>query len=254
MPAFYFKTRHGRGRYIAKSDLNPDSHVPQGRKFYLHKPERSIKPWRTNAREENLKQKSRVKPLRAGLSFYFHVDFDNVSEHELGLLCYAIRPTEAFRHKIGMGKPIGLGKVRLDPVGLFYIDRMKRYQETSLFEACRYHAGWLSARENLQEWPDAYARERQEAAHGLASGQSFETLRSLFAGTMDKDIQRALELLGDPTMVRYDVHTPQIAGARQPREMEQETYRWFVENDRKTRPQFLAPLTQDTHELPTLER
>jgi hypothetical protein len=254
MPAFYFKARHGRGRYIAKSDLSPDSHVPQGRKFYLHKPERAIHPWETYAKDENLKQKSRVRPIQAGLSFYFHVDFDNVSERELGLLCYAIRPTEAFRHKIGMGKPLGLGKVRLDPVGVFYIDRLQRYQETSLFDACRYHAGWLGAGENPQNWPDLYARERQEGARGLAAGQSFEALRALFVETMDKDIARALELLGDPEMVRYNMHTPQIADARQPREMEQETYRWFVANDQNRRPQFLEPLTRDTDELPTLER
>ena len=40
------------------------------------------------------------------------VDFDNLSPRELGLLLYALKPAEGFRHKLGMGKPIGLGGVR----------------------------------------------------------------------------------------------------------------------------------------------
>lgn len=256
MPAFYFKLRNGRGSYIAKNALHPDHHVPQGRKVYLHKQARAIKPWRTNERTENLTQKSWVKPIKAGCSFYFHIDFANLSEPELGMLCYALRPTAEFRHKIGMGKPVGLGKVRLDPVGIWYIDRLKRYQETSLFEATRYHSAWVQADEQPGHWPDLYTRERQEYAQGLAPGPDFAALHAQFAATMDRDIRHAIELLGNPDMVRHEVHTPQVEEARTPQEREQKTYEWFVANDKASdrQRQYLAPLTYETRELPTLER
>ena len=254
-PAFYFKTRHGRGSYIAKHELNPESHVPQGRKFYLHRPPRLTRPWRTSEETENLRQKSYVTPIKSELSFYFHIDFDNLSAAELGLLCYAIRPSEAFRHKLGMGKSIGLGKVRLDPVGLFYVDRQARYQETSILEANRYQQIWMAAGENPDDWPDIYARERKDVANQPATGASFDTLREGFAHTIHPDIQQALRLLGDPQMLPASarVHTPQVESASQPWEMEQETYQWFVENERAGH-QFLKPLNAETTELPSLER
>jgi CRISPR-associated protein (TIGR03986 family) len=254
-PAFYFKTRHGRGSYIAKDGLNPDNHVPQGRKFYLHRPQRSTRPWKTSEETENLKQKSYVTPIKPELSFYFHIDFDNLSASELGLLCYAIRPSEAFRHKLGMGKSIGLGKVRLDPVGIFYVDRQDRYQETSILEADRYQQIWMAMEEKSDDWPNIYARERKEAANKSVPGMSFDELREGFAKTIDPDIKQALALLGNPQMVPASarVHTPQVESAAQPWEMEQETYRWFVENEREGH-QFLKPLNADTKELPSLER
>jgi|GEM_PF-3156078 len=54
---------------------------------------------------------------------------------------------------------------------------------------------------------------------------------------IDPDIRRALEALGDPNMVRYPVHTPQENG----RDIERETFRWFVNND-GGRGQFLNPI------------
>jgi CRISPR-associated protein (TIGR03986 family) len=259
LPAFYFKRRHGSGSYIAKHALNPDDHVPQGRKFYLHRRAQPPGPWRTFAREDNLKQKSRVRPIRDNLAFYFHIDFENLSARELGLLCYAIRPTEAFRHKLGLGKPIGLGKVRIDPIGMFYVDRLARYRNPSLFDesdAPRYHATWSAPGENPQAWPDTYVRERAEAGTGRGNtSQSFETLRQSYRETIDPDIRQALALLGDPASIRYPVHTPQVADATQPREMEQETYRWFVANEGpEGRHQFLQPINRNTQELPSLER
>ena len=72
---------------------------------------------------------------------------------------------------------------------------------------------------------------------------------------MDPDIRQALELLGDPASIHYPVHTPQVADATQPRDMEQETYRWFVTNEGPAgHHQFLQPITRNTQELPSLER
>ena len=87
--------------------------------MYLHhRLTQGQQPWKTADEEKNKNQKNRIKPLRKELEFMFYIDFNNLNKWELGLLCYAVRPMEGFRHKIGMGKPLGLGTVRIDPVEL----------------------------------------------------------------------------------------------------------------------------------------
>ena len=255
-PALYFTQRNGKKSYIAKRELHPDAHMPQGRKFYLHRQTNTKKPWQTAAPTENLKQKSWVRPLKPDSQFYFHLDFDNLSQRELGLVCYALRPTENFRHKLGMGKPLGLGRVRIDPVGVFYVDRLARYRETLLFGAQRYHGSWVAEPENPATWPSRYTREKEAAESAGRDAPTFETLRQAFRDEMEPDIRQALELLGDPTKITSAVHTPQVAGTID-RAMESETYRWFVANERnadrrRKRGEFLAPLDQNSTEMPTL--
>jgi len=248
-PSFYFKNNRGKPDFISKEDLSPDKHVPQGRKFYLHQRDSaSPPPWETHHAEPPLSQKSRVTPMKKGLSFYFHIDFCNLSKQELGLLCYAIRPSDGFRHKLGMGKPIGLGTVRIDPVGLFYIDRERRYrQDTAIFEAPRYHGAWLREGEQPRLWPGDYAFEQRESGIGLNGFPLFSDLRDHARQKSDPDICQAIELLGDPGKVRKPVHTPQTA---QVIDLELETFKWFMNNQR----QFLQPVDRTTKPLQQLER
>lgn len=257
-PALYFKRANGQGAYVAKKDLNPQAYAPQGRKFYLHRYTPLATPWKTFATEDNRKQKSWGQPLRPQRVFYFHIDFDNLSQRELELLCYAVRPTDNFRHKLGMGKPLGLGKVRIDPVGLFYIDRQARYRETALFEAKRYDGCQVSAGEIPHQWPDRYKRERQVAGQNDTRFPTFNILRESFRASMISnnmgDIRQALELLGDPEKVRRPVQTPQVVPVAG-HDPEKETYRWFVANDlyvAETAREFLEPLNESSTRLPFL--
>ena len=179
-------------------------------------------------------------------TFYFHIDFDNLTTTELGLLCYALRPTAAFRHKLGMGKSIGLGRVRIEPLGIFYIDRAQRYQETDLDSAPRYHSRWLATGARLSQRYEVEQGTSQEAPRERA----FEALCEGFRDGMNLDVRRALELLGDPAQVRARVTTP-VLPQQQGAMAESETYRWFVENDAQGH-QHLKPLGRDSDGLPTL--
>ena len=246
-PSLYFKPKNRpAGRFIAKKRLNPNDHIPQGRKFYLHRYSGATESWRTRyteGEEANLKQKSYISPLKSGLTFCFHIDFDNLSRRELSLLCYALNPSDDYRHKIGMGKSIGLGRIRIVPEGLFIVDRMQRYREEDIFSSNRYHKSWI--RDASNELPEAYIREKQTATFGGMS--SPEVLRNEFADSMDKDIQKAIELIGSPENVKYPIHTPQLLGLN----IEKETFSWFVENEEKEK-YFLKPINKDSEELPTL--
>ncbi|XCN71687.1 MAG: TIGR03986 family CRISPR-associated RAMP protein [Candidatus Electrothrix aestuarii] len=239
-PALYFD---GPG-YVAKHAMQNSSIRPQGRKQYLHAlpnaadPQGVKKisltgtptkdgpyPWESRHEKEFENQKVRIRPLRKGVQFGFTVDFENCTEWELGLLLYALRPTEAYQHKIGMGKPLGLGSVQIDIEGVDLIDRKKRYAEDSL-DAARYTE--VSDQEALSAW------------------------RTRFADSMDPEIRHALELLGDPAKVLAPVHYPQVQGA----DIEKETFKWFVANDRKGTQgaEHLVPLSRSGDSLPTLHR
>lgn len=247
-PSLYFKKKNNNdGNFIAKKSLSIHSCIPQGRKFYLHRSPKNPEPWRTNHEDDNLKQKNRIKPFKKDLPFYFHVDFNNLSRTELSLLCYAIKPIDTYRHKIGMGKSIGLGKVQIIPEGLFIIDRTKRYFEKDIFLSNRYHRAWVKNGSSAN-WPaGVYSMERGVLITDNMDSPEF--LRKEFADRMDRDIQNAIELLGNPEKVEHPVHTPQLRNL----DIEKETFKWFVENV-KTKKQGLEPIDKNSTSLPHLNR
>ncbi|MBK6744816.1 MAG: hypothetical protein IPG66_18425 [Hydrogenophilales bacterium] len=90
-------------------------------------------------KNEDLSQKAWVTPIQPRKDFHFHLDFENLSEWELGALCYALQPSLDYRHKLGMGKPLGLGSIHIEPVGMFLVNRVKRY----LSPSSRYTTVWF---------------------------------------------------------------------------------------------------------------
>lgn len=241
-PAMYFKRPPRRDRgvlverggYVAKRNLVPGEHHPQGRKFYLHRRSTRIEDWVSQdaANPETRALKLFARPLKADLRFWFHVDFHNLTAIELGLLCYALSPTEGFRHKLGLGKPLGLGTVHIQPAGLFLVNRQQRYQSLN---GPRYHSVWKSAHVSLppQYCPnEPSAQQRTPTPH-----RSFANWRDQF--TRDNrmgrpELQQALKVLehlGDPTKVPdVPIHYPQVEGPTGAL-LEQMHYEWFVAND-----------------------
>jgi CRISPR/Cas system CSM-associated protein Csm3 (group 7 of RAMP superfamily) len=82
-----------------------------GRKFYYHQP--SIRTV-TEAVVANTLQNQRVKPLGAGTVFELRVSFRGLTADELDLLLFALVLEPDMRHKVGTGKPAGLGSIRVD--------------------------------------------------------------------------------------------------------------------------------------------
>jgi CRISPR/Cas system CSM-associated protein Csm3 (group 7 of RAMP superfamily)/cold shock CspA family protein len=140
-PTMYFVKKDDPAGPISKekfANTAPDAFRAQGGKFYLHHVDAaSGEPWATKVSAQDdyvggsggaaAGRKSAVRPLRAGVTFRFHVDFDNLTDRELNLLCFALQPSTAFRHKIGMGKGIGLGSIEIVPEAMRIVDRAGRY-------------------------------------------------------------------------------------------------------------------------------
>ena len=101
----------------------------RGYKLYWHRnsPDDGSKySWKAG----KIQSKELIIPVKRGIKFKSRIRFENLSEEELGALMFVLDLPEGCCHKIGMGKPLGLGSIKITPK-LFIIDRKKRYQ--SLF-------------------------------------------------------------------------------------------------------------------------
>ncbi len=114
----------------------------KSRKLYFHQPQR-----REKAPVCNSKDSWSIRPLTAGHHFDFEIQFTNLTDDELSLLLYVINLEEQvnveigtgddkvelkgpMRHKIGYGKPLGLGSCRIDIDRLTYLASPKQRLST----------------------------------------------------------------------------------------------------------------------------
>lgn len=123
------------GKGIETYNSSPDTTTLRGYKLYWHKgnPRRvDIEERRENLKDPDKEtQHTYIKPVRPDLKFKFRVRFENLLPQELGLLWWALAlPAEGnkeYCHKLGMGKPYGLGAVRLRP-SITLVDPKGRYE------------------------------------------------------------------------------------------------------------------------------
>ncbi len=254
-PNFYFvySDREKQNDFIDKKDfaeLPPSDFATQGTKFYLHNSDIQSQPWKSADRSKgnaDLERKATVALLKRRVTFDFHVDFDNLSEHELNILCYALRPSKLFRHKIGLGKALGLGSMRIDPVSLVLVDRAARYSAEAIFGE--------DARKVAADGAGVDRFDRHVAAH------------SAWLEKADRPAKRALLAIGETHQFGEGPHRPGsnvpvlpvpltdakfAARAKNPLAAEARSFEWFVENDKRGGwRQKLKPVGGDGR-LPTL--
>jgi CRISPR-associated protein (TIGR03986 family) len=96
-------------------------------------------------------QHTRFKPLKPGVQFSFRVYFENLSDRELGALCWTLHPhgeqERRYCHHLGMGKPLGMGAVELH-AQLHIIDRAQRYNTLFKSSGDNWQLGEPAVREN----------------------------------------------------------------------------------------------------------
>ncbi|MCR6546881.1 TIGR03986 family CRISPR-associated RAMP protein [Dehalobacterium formicoaceticum] len=81
--------------------------------------------------KESDTQHTQIKPVKEGTCFTGKIRFENLSRVELGALLFALNFPEKHYHKIGMGKPLGMGTIKITPT-LVIKDKKTRY--ASLFK------------------------------------------------------------------------------------------------------------------------
>jgi len=99
--------------------FGPDSEgvVIAGRKFYRHNPNAKITEDNAFAKDHP-KMASKMQLVKSGKTFGFSVFFDGITDEQLKKLVFALnlgenREDSARCHKLGHGKPIGLGSAKI---------------------------------------------------------------------------------------------------------------------------------------------
>lgn len=183
-------------------------------------------------------------PIRKDQIFWFHVDFDNLDQAELDLLCIALQPATAklncpfkngYRHRLGWGKAFGLGNLELAIEGRFLVQRDNRYRPAALRRP-RYAVAWRSPR-LAQPGAALAARYADELAAPANLDLGDSLADKLGTELLDAEAFRALTRIGNPDAQDREyndeplpVTYPRAHG--QPLTGDDDGYEWFVNNDK----------------------
>lgn len=104
----------------------------RGYKLYWHRKTSSDSndsyTWNEGKVIQDDKQHTVIRPVKENKKFKGRIRFENLSKEELGALLFVLYLPENCHHKLGMGKPLGLGSVKIHPQ-LFIIDKKESYRK-----------------------------------------------------------------------------------------------------------------------------
>ncbi|GAK59335.1 hypothetical protein U27_06319 [Candidatus Vecturithrix granuli] len=100
----------------------------RGNKLYWHKSGDNWQETDEAAITQHQTQYTKINPVKPQTKFTGRIRFENLSDVELGALLFSLDLPEGCCHKLGMGKPLGLGSVKIIPK-LFLSDRKQRYSD-----------------------------------------------------------------------------------------------------------------------------
>jgi len=208
-PSLYFSSASGHA--ISKTKLDMQQHTLNGRKYYLPHTQNKHQ-WLTNDKFPSNDADKRwnqhletTKIIPTGHTFNFSITVENLSPEEFGLLLTALEPADnnkAFIHRLGLGKPYGLGQVRLDINNISHINRHQRYTLQGLNE------------KREQVW-----QEKIDTRY------------------IDKTAHKTLLTIANPNNIIAPVCYPFTTSQKQ--YAEEKGYEWFTSNDKAQEPQYL---------------
>jgi len=114
----------------------------RGRKFYWHHKEKigkSFSEYRKSVEMPKIKNKngkyekelaynSSLELMDINNEFEFNVNFENLTDEELGVLIYAIELEDGLLHKAGKGKAFGFGSCKIEIEG-FLLENKNKYKD-----------------------------------------------------------------------------------------------------------------------------
>lgn len=222
-------------------DGNEGNNQLRGRKMYWHHPirdPRSLDPNFPFVQDKDKSDQNRTldDPEGEDAEFEFTVEFENLAEVELGALLWALRVGGQGYHRLGYGKPLGLGsvKVEIQEKGVELFDPHARYSGVE-----------DNGRRELKEW-DAVAQ-RFERAVEMRWKKSFIEL---------PNIQDLMALAGRREQQHLPVHypfSPEIDFTKEDKPLVGR-FEWFVGNKRKDGVRVEMGLAADDNGLPLIDR
>ncbi|KKM12779.1 hypothetical protein SY88_01485 [Clostridiales bacterium PH28_bin88] len=216
---FYLVKADGSPGFIAKRNgYDPQGQCLRGRKFYRHHHEFN---WQTaKPTHRNLTIKGALNP---GNKFSFTVRFANLCREELGALAWSLQLEEGMYHRLGYGKPLGLGSVKIMVERCVVYDYDRRY--ASLTDGGEEDG-------DIEGCIDSFKRVCREAF-----GQDFDKLDNIidFKAILNKH-QRELP-----------IHYPRLTKEPAIGDKGDENFRWFIQASKS---KVALPLTHEDQGLP----
>lgn len=152
-----------------------------------------------NGNDEGQKssQHTIISPVKQGTKFISRIYFENLSKLELGALLSALSLPESKRHKLGMGKPLGLGTICIKPT-LLLQERAPQHDKTGRYDKLfsnteDWQTGNKERTAEIESFKDCF---RQEIVNHVKTFQ-----QTLEASTSLGEISRLKELF---TMLEWD--------------------------------------------------
>lgn len=243
-PAMYFYKANAASRYVTKQELaeGVSAVQPAGRKTYL--PHRETMEGRidkasssAHSLDDSNKQRSRVTPIRKGVEFRFHVDFENLDSAELSLLLNSLDLGPNCVHRIGAGKPLGLGTVHIDAEALVLYKRdFTDYRYSALQSPVE--CIWFLGRKFNESEPPEEVLSLLSAGGNRRLAADKKPLEDLLTDhrLVDSEALDKLRTLHNPEFVRYQVCYPrtstQFRSWQGEAGHEEKLFEWFVNNDK----------------------
>lgn len=162
-----------------------------------------------------------MQPLRTGVCFRFRIYFENLADEELGTLLWVLKlpgdDPDSYRHKLGMGKPYGMGSVKLEAT-LHVTDRQLRPDRSGRYDQLfegegQWATGEVSVPENInisvqsikafEQYVLARVCTDQSKVERLAELERIQTLLRLLEWPGPKDLELTEYMSIEPNEYRY---------------------------------------------------
>ena len=160
----------------------------RGRKFYWHHKEKIGKPFSEYRKsvempkDKNGQNKfaynSSLELMDINNEFEFNVNFENLTDEELGVLIYAIELEDGLLHKVGKGKAFGFGSCKIE-IEEFILENKNKYRDffVESFE-----------KENTKEY---YINKAKEKRYFDEKRKNIKELKAILSKTNDLDFSES---------------------------------------------------------------
>ncbi|QMS86106.1 TIGR03986 family CRISPR-associated RAMP protein (plasmid) [Nostoc edaphicum CCNP1411] len=229
---------------IRKEDSYQSNYSLRGRKVYPHHKNLSSQYWdspiedrpqeghfqeyrrpkKNNAEQRDDQNRSIKGWVKPNTTFSLNIDVTNLSQIELGGLLWLLSLPEGNYHRLGGGKPLGFGSVKLTI----------NWDETDLRKGEAWRKFYSSLTSVLNSSPTAAEAAikifKDTVAEVYGNGQSFEQIRFIQAFCC------GCQGFNDNKPVHYPRKRQQQGQNPVPPHPDGETFKWFVENERTGNP------------------
>lgn len=203
---FFYLLKHRRPDFGVTYDTY--GATLRGRKFYRHQDDANEQEYVRAGKIEGDQNRTVRDALKPGARFKFTMEFENLALVELGALLWSIEMEDGMFHKLGMGKPLGFGSVKISIKKLEVLNIKERY---SSFKS----SGWRVVNKDTYttKWTNLFKKAMKNRY-----GKDFDDLENI------KDLKAIL------SSSRLPVHYPRTT---EKPTREGRNFEWFMQNKKQ---------------------